>query len=262
MNMSQFPYPKKTRCHKALLIAILGFFSTIVPLNTFAQEIPAPGIEEVLTQFLGPQDRTGRPAGVIPQQEPTLVYRPNNPAAVFSIRNNLAYDATGTMNLSVEFALGRHASLGGTFGLKPWDRFFFWDHDEALVKKWRHLSVVPEFRYYLSEVSRGHFFGANLLWLHYNAAGLTFPWGIYPDVRDLRLQGDLFGGGLFYGYAFPLGNHWRIEGLLGVAGGWYSDQAFRCESCGQSVGARTGAALLPNLGVNVVYTFNKREKNN
>ncbi len=261
--MSRLPLRSTTSVRKVLKVAILGFFFLgIATTYSFAQDAPAPRADEVLAKYLDTLTRTGRPAGVIRQQEPVLVYRPVNPAAVFSIRNNLAYDATGTMNLSVEFALGRHASLGGTFGLKPWDRFFFWDHDEALVKKWRHLSVVPEFRYYLSEVSRGHFFGANLLWLHYNAAGLNFPWGIYPAVRDQRLQGDLLGGGVFYGYAFPLGNHWRIEGLLGVAGGWYSDQAFRCESCGQSTGSRTGAALLPNVGVNVVYTFNKREKNN
>ena len=259
--MSKLPYNAMTSVRKVLVIAILGFFfSTTAATYSSAQDASAPLADEVLSQFLDTLTRHGQATGVIRQQEPTLVYRPNNPAAAWSIRNNLAYDATGTMNLGVEFALGRHASLGATFGFKPWDRFFFWDHDEALVKKWRHLSVVPEFRYYLREVSQGHFFGANLLWLHYNAAGLDFPWGIYPAVRDQRLQGDLLGGGLFYGYAFPLGRHWRIEGLLGVAGGWYSYDSFRCENCGASTGSRSGAALLPNLGVNVVYTFNQKEK--
>ena len=261
--MNELPNKAMTSVCKVLAIAILGFlFCTTAATYSYAQDAPAPRADEVLSQILDTLTRNGQATGVIRHQDPAIIYRPHNPAAAWSIRNNLAYDATGTMNLSVEFALGRHASLGGTFGLKPWDRFFFWDHDEALVKKWRHLSVVPEFRYYLSEVSRGHFFGANLLWLHYNAAGLNFPWGVYPAVRDQRLQGDLFGGGLFYGYAFPLGRHWRIEALLGVAGGWYSYDSFRCESCGTATGSRTGAALLPNVGVNVVYTFNKKEKNN
>ena len=79
-------------------------------------------------------------------------------------------------------------------------------------------------------------------------------------IRDQRLQGDLLGGGLFYGYAFPLGRHWRIEGLLGVAGGRYADDTFRCEHCGQSTGSRRGGALLPNLGVNIVYTFHKKNQ--
>ena len=247
--------------NKTLIIAVLSIiFAALAAPCALAQEGSAPNADEILSQVLDTLGRKGQATGVIRQQEPVLVYRPNNPAAAWSIRNNLAYDATGTMNLAFEFALGRHVSLAADFGFKPWDRFFFWDNDQELVKKWRHLAIMPEFRYYLSEVSRGHFFGANLLWLHYNAAGLDFPWGLYPAVRDQRLQGDLLGGGLFYGYAFPLGRHWRIEGLLGVAGGWYGYDAFRCETCGQSTGSRNGAALLPNLGVNVVYSFTRKEK--
>ena len=67
-------------------------------------------------------------------------------------------------------------------------------------------------------------------------------------------------GGLFYGYAFPLGNHWRIETQLGVSGGWYNDIAYECATCGLEIGPRSGWTLLPNLGVNIVYTFTKKVK--
>lgn len=231
---------------KVLIVATLGFiFSSVATTVTFAQEA---------------SDSWAGEAFELPKKEQTPVYRKQNPAAVFSLRNNLAYDATGTLNLSLEFALGSHASLGGTLGFKSWDRFFFWDHAPALVTKWRHLAVVPEFRYYPGEVSRGHFFGVNLLYLHYNLAALDFPFGLYATLSDKRIQGDLFGGGLFYGYAFPLGRHWRLEALIGAAGGWYNYEAFRCETCGQSVGTFSGMTLLPNLGVNIVYTISKKEK--
>jgi hypothetical protein len=236
---------------KVLIVATLGFFfSSVAATFTFAQEASDPWAGD---------------AFALPKKEQTPVYRKQNPATVFSIRNNLAYDATGTMNLSVEFALGTHASIGAAIGLKTWDRFFFWDSFSYLDNpenntKWRHLSIVPEFRYYLSEASRGHYFGADLLYIHYNIGALRLPWGLYPTLADQRVQGDLFGGGLFYGYAFPLGNHWRIETQLGVSGGWYSDIAYECATCGLEIGPRSGWTLLPNLGVNIVYTFTKKVK--
>lgn len=242
--MNRLPNRASTNFRKVLIVVILGFFFCPVAATfTFAQEASAPWTADAI---------------VLPQKEQAPVYRQHNPAAVFSIRNNIAWDATGTPNLSLELALGQHASIGLAFGLKPWDRFFPWD--KSLVQKWRHMAVVPEFRYYLKQASRGHFFGANLLYLHYNAGSIRFPLNLYPGVADQRVQGDLFGGGLFYGYAFPLGAHWRIEALLGASGGWYNDIAYECPNCGRVIGPRHGAALLPNLGVNIVYTINKKNE--
>ena len=109
-------------------------------------------------------------------------------------------------------------------------------------------------------MSRGHYFGADLLYIHYNLGALTLPFKLYPALQDQRVQGDLLGGGLFYGYAYPLNKHWRIEGELGLSGGWYSDIAYECQTCGSVLGPRSGFALLPKIGVNIVYTINKKEK--
>ena len=202
----------------------------------------------------------------LPKPSDRVVYRKHSPAALLSLRNNLAWDATGTLNIGLEVALGKHASIGGNFGFKSWDRFFFWDNFRYVdnpdnYSKWRHLTLAPEFRWYPRAVSRGHFFGADLLWVHYNVGAVRFPLHLYPSVIDQRVQGDLYGGGLFYGYAFALGAHWRIEALLGATGGWYSDIAYECPSCGREIGPRHGATLLPNVGVNIVYTINKKEEN-
>lgn len=202
----------------------------------------------------------------LPKPSDRVVYRKHSPAAAWSIRNNLAWDATGSLNLGLEVALGKHASIGGNFGFKSWDRYFFWDNfryvdNPDIYGKWRHLTLAPEFRWYPRAVSRGHFFGADLLWVHYNVGAVRFPLHLYPAVVDQRVQGDLWGAGLFYGYAFALGRHWRIETELGVAGGWYNDDAFECGTCGASLGARHGATLVPKLGVNVVYTFLKKSEN-
>lgn len=237
-----------TDYRKVLVVAFLGlFFCTVAATVTLAQEAPA--------------SREGV-AFDLPKQEQPVVYRKQNPAAAFSLRNNLAWDATGSLNLGFEIPLGRHASIGSSFGFKSWDRFLFWESfsylDDDNPTKWRHLSIVPEFRYYLSEASRGHYFGADLLWIHYNVGGISFPFNLYSVVADHRVQGDLFGAGLFYGYAFPLGAHWRIEAELGVAGGWYHGRVYECASCGLDLGPHSGWTLLPKVGVNVVYVFVKK----
>lgn len=219
-----------TMFRKVLFLTVLGFlFSSVAATCSFAQ-------------------------GAKP------VYRKNNPAAAFALRNNLAYDATGTMNLSMEVALGRHASIGGIFGFKSWDRFLIWDNTPSNLSKWRHLALIPEFRYYLEAVSQGHYFGADLLYVHYNLGAVRLPFRLYPSLRDERVQGDLLGAGVFYGYSWPLSRHWRIEAELGISGGWYSGMAYACPSCGSLIGPRSGFALLPKIGVNIVYTFNKKEK--
>jgi hypothetical protein len=249
--MDRLPMRASTDYRKVLVVAILGlFFCTVAATVTLAQEAPA--------------SREGV-AFDLPKQEQPVVYRKHNPAAAFSLRNNLAWDATGSFNLGFELPLGRHAAIGGNFGFKSWDRFFFWegfsyvaDTDPSRQTKWRHLSIVPEFRYYLRDASRGHFFGADLLWIHYNVGGVKLPLGLYPAMADQRLQGDLLGAGLFYGYAFPLGAHWRIETEIGVAGGRYSDRAYECVSCGLDLGPRSGWTLVPKVGVNVVYVFVKK----
>lgn len=230
---------------KRLFVTMAGFLCSLVAVTVaFAQDSSA-----VLPDV----------AMSVHQQDSKPVYRKNNPAAAFALRNNLAYDATGTMNLSMEVALGRHASIGGIIGFKSWDRFLLWDNSPANLSKWRHLALVPEFRYYPKVVSQGHYFGADLLYIHYNLGALKLPFNLYPVLHDQRVQGDLLGAGVFYGYAWPLSRHWRIEGELGISGGWYSDVAYECPSCGSLIGPRSGVAILPKIGVNIVYTFNKKE---
>ena len=249
--MNWLPDIAPTLFRKVIFVTIIGFFfNPFAATYSFAQDTPAARAERVLADSLM----------TLPKQETKPVYRNNNPAAAFALRNNIAYDAIGAMNLSMEISLGRHASIGGIFGFKSWDRFLIWHNTPSNLSKWRHLALVPEFRYYPKAVSQGHYFGADLLYIHYNLGALKLPFHLYPVLNDQRVQGDLLGAGLFYGYAYPLSRHWRIEAELGLSAGWYSDMAYECPSCGRQIGPRTGVALLPKIGVNIVYTFNKKEK--
>ena len=193
------------------------------------------------------------------RQENPVIYRKHNPAAAFALRNNLASDATGTMNLGLEIPLGAHMSLAAGVGFKSWDRFLMWDNDAENYRKWRHLTITPELRYYFTSPLNGHFLGADALYIHYNMGALKLPFGLYPATRDQRIQGDFVGGGLFYGYIWPLSNHWRIEALIGASAGWYNYNAYECPQCGQDLGRYSGATILPRLGVNIVYSFLKKQ---
>ena len=84
-----------------------------------------------------------------------------------TISNNLLYDAWLTPNLRVGFRMAPHWSIGLTGGYRPWPV-----SDEA-TRKYRHLLISPSVRYWKDSVNVHHFWGANLIYSHYNVGGIT-----------------------------------------------------------------------------------------
>ena len=76
-----------------------------------------------------------------------------------AIKNNLAYDALKTPNLSLEFSMGRKWTLDTQVGMN----FFFYTQDATSsrykTKKASHWLVQPELRYWTCDVFNGWFFG-------------------------------------------------------------------------------------------------------
>lgn len=178
-----------------------------------------------------------------------------------SFRNNLVWDAAGALNAGVEYPIGRRISVGGNVGFKSWPRFLFWDTEYVEnTTHWKHLLVAPEFRYYLDQVYDGWFGGVDLIYTHYNVGNVKFPFGLYPDVADHRVQGDFFGGGLFMGYSWWIGSHWRIEAEAGIGLGLAAYDKFECAHCGTRLGEESKLALVPKLGLNVAYNLKERHK--
>ena len=99
------------------------------------------------------------------------------------LKTNLAYWATTTPNLGVEKRLSDHWSLDLSTG---WNPFTFRKN-----KKLKHIAVQTEMRYWLDSPFLGHFFGANLLYSHYNVGGVHLPLGLFPKLKKHRFQGDL-----------------------------------------------------------------------
>jgi len=177
-----------------------------------------------------------------------------------SIRNNLAYDGSGTPNIGIEYPVSKHISLGGNAGFKPWPRMLAWDWNQENTSQWKHLLLVPEMRFYLDQVYDGLFTGVDLIYTHYNVGNVQFPLGMYPEVRDFRLQGDFFGAGIFAGYSWWLWDHWRLELEAGVGLGLAAYEKYDCAHCGSRYPDESRLALIPKLGLNVAYNVLPRHE--
>lgn len=175
-----------------------------------------------------------------------------------ALRTNLLYDGTATPNLGIDFALGQHGSIGASIGLKPWPRWLAWDYDNAVPAKWRHRLVTLEGRWWPKRVYDGWFLGADALYLHYNFASLHLPFGLYPVLNNSRLQGDAVGAGLFAGYSWWLGEHWRLELAAGVAGAYNNADRYECDHCSAKVGTEQGAVIIPQLALNIAWDSKRR----
>ena len=177
-----------------------------------------------------------------------------------SVRTNLAWDAVAEPNLGLEIQAGDHWSVGADAGLKAWPRWLAWDWDSNNTVHWRNFAVVPEVRYYFDQVFRGFFAGADAVYTHYNVGNVQFPFGLYPEAKDYRLQGSFWGGGLFMGYAWWMGSHWRMELEAGAAGGLAAYDRYDCAHCGTKLAEERKVAVVPKLAVNVAWNPVSREK--
>lgn len=170
-------------------------------------------------------------------------------AQVVTVSNNLLYDGTFTPNLRVGLRLSPHWSLGMTAGYRPWPM------DDAATRKLRHLLLSPSVRYWTDSVNVHQFYGANIIYSHYNVGGITFPFGLYKSVRNERRQGDLVALGAFYGYSWPLGRFFNLEAMIGAAVGYTKYDRFECVHCGQLLGHKTKLFAMPQAALNIVYNI-------
>lgn len=177
-----------------------------------------------------------------------------------AIRTNLLYGFSVTPNLGLDLALSKHVTLGVGVGVKWWPRWLPWDTDKENPMKWKQFVVVPELRIWPKQAYTGWFFGVDGVYSHYNVGAIKFPFGLYPEVKDHRYQGDLYAAGLFAGHSWWLGDHFRLEALAGVNAGLYKAEKYECAHCGALIGQEKGPVLLPRLALNLAYNPVRRQR--
>ena len=168
-----------------------------------------------------------------------------------SIKSNLLYDATTSMNLGLELRTGDNTSFEIPVTYNPWT---FTDN-----KKWRHILVQPEFRYWTDETFAGHFFGLHGHYAFYNVGKLDAPpFSEYMNTH--RFQGWLAGAGLSYGYRWNFDHHWGLEATIGVGYAHLSYDKYACDGCSQGIdkwiGGETKNYFGPTkAGISLIYTI-------
>ena len=121
-------------------------------------------------------------------------------------------------------------------------------------RKWKHIRVQPEVRYWLCQKFNGHFFGLHVLYTHFNAGQVPLPFGIFPDVKKYRYQGNSYGAGLSYGYQWILTPRWSIEGSIGVGYKYNTVDYYQCRTCGRKIGDGHKGYLAPTeAAISIIY---------
>lgn len=123
---------------------------------------------------------------------------------------------------------------------------------------------MPEYRWWSCSRFNGHFFGVHAMGGQLNVSNidLPLPGAFFSGVNlrkidsGSRYQGWFAGGGLTYGYQYPISNHWNLEAEVGVgyAHLWY-DQ-YPCSECGSKISnGGTNYVGLTKLGLSIMYVF-------
>ncbi|MDR2765815.1 MAG: DUF3575 domain-containing protein [Tannerella sp.] len=154
----------------------------------------------------------------------------------FVVKSNLLYDATTSINLGVEFALGDRWTLDISGNYNPWvfpNTHVVYEPDGTARRmngKFKHWMIQPELRWWTCEKFNGHFFGAHLHAASFNVGGLVFlpdnigvtypeptdEWKFGTGIRWQRFAGWLAGAGVSYGYHWMLSDRFSLEFSLGV----------------------------------------------
>lgn len=186
------------------------------------------------------------------QQKDTL----NMIQPTWSIKNNLLYDATLTPNIGLEFRIGPRSTLQAFYGLNPWK----WSD----TKKWRHWSLMPEYRYWLNGEKApyllGWFAGVHALGGEFNVGGVKMPFGMMKWLENNRYEGWYIGGGLTLGHAWRLSDRWRLEAAVGVGYIRFRYDRYQNEWCGDFIHSGTYDYFGPTkLALNIAYNFGKKQ---
>lgn len=165
-------------------------------------------------------------------------------AQTFALKTNTLYWATASLNIEPEVKLAKKSTL--TLGIS-WNPWTF--KEDTKNRKWKHLLVQPEYRYWFCNAFSGHFLGLHPFYARVNIGNL--PLG---GLKENRYQGNLAGAGIGYGYHWILGNRWSIEAEVGLGAAYFHYDYYSCERCGTKKGTDSKVRFVPTkLSVSFVY---------
>lgn len=174
-------------------------------------------------------------------------------AQIVAVKTNALYDATGTVNLGVEFSVAPRWSLDISGDLNAWE----FSHD----RMWKHWFLQPEARWWSCDCFSGGFFAFHLHGGQFNIGNLDndidFLGSDFSELSDQRVQGWFLGAGVGYGYSWVLSRHWNIEAEIGLGYAFTRYDMFECVECGKKIkDDKTHHYVGPSkAAINLLYLF-------
>jgi hypothetical protein len=169
-----------------------------------------------------------------------------------NIKTNAIEVAALIANLGVEFRLSERISLDVIGHYSPYDYF-------NRQRKIRILAIQPEVRYWWGEpLVRGHFIG-----LHAPVAGFNIQLNDHYRYQDPNHA--LWGVGISYGYAMPLGKsgRWGVEFTVGVGYLNIKYNTYEGVCNGKYLSTRRENYFGPTrLGINFSYCIDRTTRGN
>jgi hypothetical protein len=135
-----------------------------------------------------------------------------------AVKSNILYDATSTVNVGLEIGLAPKWTLELPVNYNPWSF-----SDSSKIKHW---AIQPEVRYWFCEKFNGHFLGIHGLAGGYNVGGMNVF-----GLKSHRYEGNMYGGGISYGFQWILGNRWSIEATVGAGYVYLEHHKYLCGKC-------------------------------
>ena len=174
-----------------------------------------------------------------------------------ALKNNLAYDALKTPNLSVELSMGRKWTLDTQVGMN----FFLFTKNATSPryknKKFSHWLVQPELRYWTCDVFNGWFFGLHAHGGQMIFGGVDVPFVLQikdDSMKDHRYEGYFWGGGLSAGYQWVVSNRFNVEVSLGVGYVHAEYDKYNCTTCGKKMGKGNADYIGPTkAAISLIY---------
>jgi hypothetical protein len=163
-----------------------------------------------------------------------------------ALKANVLNYATATLHLEPEVAVGQKSTLALGVSYNPWT---FSDN-----KKWRHLRVQPEYRYWLCRPFGGHFLGLHASYTRFNMGNVDLPF--LPVLENNRIQGNEWAVGIGYGYHWILSSHWSMEAEIGVGYSHADFDRYECQKCGDHLEERHTNRFAPTkLALSFIYVI-------
>ena len=171
----------------------------------------------------------------------------------WSLKTNLIYDVSTTVNVGFETKLSPKWTLDVSANWNPWE---FSEN-----KKWKQLSLQPEARYWFCEAFNGHFVGAHLLGGIYNMGNwdtdFKFLGTDFGKLQDYRYEGWMLGVGVAYGYQWLLSKHWSVEAEIGIGYVFSQADKYECATCGDKLENNEPHHYFgpTKAAINLIYVF-------